>query len=300
MPFSLSVLIPVYNYDPSPLLDLLEKEVETFENERIEILLGDDASAPEYTALYQKLAQRPYVRVVRTAQNGGAGAMRNRLAREAQSDLLLCLDSDITPLSPHFIRNYLEASDDNSVVMGGHVYTSHMPEPGKRLHFLYGSRVESRSASDRARYPYKAIGGVSFLIPRSLLLSVPFDEEVRMGYEDALWGAKLKEKAVPVRHIDNPVRHELRASDQAFLASTRCYIDNLYHFRTHFPQGTVRLWDTTQRFALLIPFGALFFSVFRPLMEHQLCGTKPSLKLFSLYKWSYLCHTIRTNKRKKP
>lgn len=303
----LSILIPVYNYDPMPLLCSLQKQIERYELGQIELLVGDDASSSEYKDIYAAITQFPWVRLITAEKNGGAGAMRNLLAREAKGPLLLCLDSDITLLTDQFLATYIAASDGKSVVFGGHVYADYPPSEEQMLYYCYGRKIESRTASERNKHPYKAIGGVSFLIPRAIMLAVPFDEEVRMGYEDALWGANLKEARIPIKHIDNPIRHELRRNNEEFLCTTRRYIENLHRFEARFPKGTVHLLDVTKKYDFLVPLGAWLFSMGNSYMERRLCGKRPSLTLFQLYKWTYLCDRMskennevrRVNRNKK-
>ena len=86
-----SVIIPAYN-----TADYIERAIEsvlqqTFSN--FEIVVVDDASTDNTIEVLNNIAD-PRLKVFRQAQNGGAGAARNRALQEATGTWIAVLDSD--------------------------------------------------------------------------------------------------------------------------------------------------------------------------------------------------------------
>ena len=149
----LSILIPTYRYDPRPLVrslcGMLPGETE--------ILVGDDHSdTPEAEAYLADLGRWEHVRVVRQGENRGAAAMRNLLAREAQGEYLLFLDSDALPLHSSFLREYLSLLPTDEVICGSICHEATLPSPDVTLRWTYEKRAERRfTAKRRNRCPYQ-------------------------------------------------------------------------------------------------------------------------------------------------
>ncbi len=96
---SVSVIIPTYN-GIAHLAPCVRGLASTLSRDfNGEVLIVDDGSGPETTAGLERLeARHPWLRVVRSARNGGFIASCNRGAREAQGEYLVFLNDDTVPL----------------------------------------------------------------------------------------------------------------------------------------------------------------------------------------------------------
>ena len=97
-PWQLTVLLPAYN-EQDAIRQVLEEVVEALSDEpiRYEILVVDDASTDRTAGLAEQFARSCWqcpVRVVRCAENRGAGAARKVGIRQARGDIVVMLDAD--------------------------------------------------------------------------------------------------------------------------------------------------------------------------------------------------------------
>lgn len=292
----ISIVIPVYNYDCSLLVERLNEQLEALSISG-EILLGDDASAPRYRRILETLEQKGLCTIYHAEKNIGVGAMRNRLAALAKGTFLLYLDSDTRPISEDFLRLYIEQRSPEAVVVGGFVYPPTPPSTERMLRYKYGYQVEMQPADRREKQPYDRFISMSFLIPKKIKEKVLFHEK-GMGYEDALFGYTLQENNIPIKHIDNPVLHDLKETGKEFLTTTKRYVYNLYCIR-HLLKGKgvalLKAYYRMKRMGLRRLVAFFYKSPFwREAIEKQLCSPQPQLRLFSFYKLAYLCHLAKT------
>lgn len=96
MVHSLSILIPVYNYDCTLLVKELVAQASLL-SIPYQVLLGDDCSSPSFQAIYDRLQAQNLCQVLRSNTNLGAGGMRNWLIAKATSTHCLIIDSDTRP-----------------------------------------------------------------------------------------------------------------------------------------------------------------------------------------------------------
>lgn len=285
---TLSILIPVFNYDCTKLIELLVEQQKQLLCES-EIVLGDDCSLPSFAAIYEQLKEKYLCRIVRPEHNIGAGEMRNLLAHSSLGKWCLFLDSDTLPIGKDFLSSYLCNAESDCVTCGGFVYEDTPPRKDLLLRYVYGHQVEMKTAAQREQKPYDNFIGMSFLLPRNIMMDEGFPQAMGMGYEDAYFGCRLKERGILIHHINNPVLHSLKETSEQFLSTTRRYVYNLYQHQ-HLLVGKVHLLDFYIRLTK-IPGGhfiGFLFQFVEPLLRKQLTGSRPSLKLFTLYKLLYL------------
>jgi len=234
----LSLLIPVYNWDVTPLLAKVLAEVDQFAlTERLQVLVLDDCSSdPSLRAgneAWLGAHERPYLSYRALPENLGRAAIRNVLAGEASGEFLLFLDCDVLPDNPDFLSSYLafaaqpacqdacqearhpERSEGSAspaacydVVCGGVSYRSRVLMGREYDYHAYlGSRKEAKPASLRNRAPGRFLLTSNVMVRKDVFLSTPFDRRfVGYGYEDVEWGLRLAQNH-RVLHIDNPVSH---------------------------------------------------------------------------------------------
>lgn len=280
----LSVLIPTYNYDPSELVEALQKQLP----EDSEIIVGDDCST-------EPLPPLPHQHIFRPPHNLGRAAIRNALARLAQGEWLLFIDADAQVHRSTFIANYLSAvatiaDETEGVCCGGTANLPQCPRPAARLRYKYEVEAERRlTLSHRRSHPHAQFTTFNFIIRRSLFLSILFDEHIQAyGHEDTYFGLELQKRGIPILHIDNPLIHLGLEDAGSYLAKTETALRTLAAMSIE-QQQHVRVSALALRLSRLhlLPLVRLLFRATAPLLRANLLGTHPNLKLFALYKLGY-------------
>ena len=292
----ISVLIPTYN---QPCLELVSQLQAQLEQAAVpyEIIVADDGSTDERTVEANLgIATLVHCQYIIRKENAGRAAIRNFLAQEAQYDLLLFIDSDMSLVDDQYIRRFL-AADCDSVLDGGVRIVGDEDEWRGNLRYLYEKAEEPHhTAPERQRTPYQHLHTANLLIRRELMLKYPFDERFRhYGYEDVLLGKTLRRHRVAIRHIDNPLGFSTFETNADFVAKTEEGLRTLYEFREDL-RGYSRLLTLVS--GIHIP---LVKSMIRwmhrlagPAVRRNLCSTHPRLFLFKLYKLGYyLCQASR-------
>ncbi|SDJ80342.1 hypothetical protein SAMN05421823_101150 [Catalinimonas alkaloidigena] len=284
----LSILIPVYNTDATPLVNALQAQLRHAAPGG-EIRVYDDASPDEtYHSRHGRLADDPAITYRKLAQNVGRARMRNLLAEEATGEWLLFLDADSAVPHGDFLKHYLKRSNQAHVLAGGTYYTPRLPSPAVALRWHYGRHREQRTAADRALHPYRSLTLNNLLIRRDVFLSIRLDETLRTyGHEDTRFGWELAQRRVPLLHIDNPVLHLGLEPNAVFLNKTREGVRNLKKLYrqeglgqdTALVQAAHRLEPKSLQRLFIRTYDAL-----APLIEQNLHATSPSLRAFDLFK----------------
>lgn len=292
----LSVCIPIYNQDVTSLVKELHQQASILSVDA-EILMLDDASEESFRIINRPLAELPLTRYEELKMNIGRSRIRNTLAQKAKFPLLLFLDCDIAVGRTDFLKRYLEAGKDGSIVCGGHHYQPDPPPRPHLLHWLFGTKRETRSAACRQQHPHHAFMTASFLIPASILYQLPFNEELHgYGHEDTLYGFQLMQGHIPVKHIDNPVIHNGLETAEEFLEKTKTSLKNLvrvYELTSHNRafRDMVRVLKTCETIKKLRArqvFMFFYSMVNRPLYR-SLTGPHPRLWMLDIYKLGNIC-----------
>ena len=285
----LSILIPVYRFDVRPLVQNLLQQARQLTVEW-EICCLDDGSPEAIRILNREIASWPGVRYRELPENVGRSRIRNLLADEARFPYLLFMDCDGLPAQPSFLASYLECARPDLVVAGTRAYPEQAPaDPLRFFHWYYGHQREQRPAADRNRQPYDAFCTFHFLCPADIFRSIRLDESLRQyGHEDTQFGADLREKGIPVLHIDNAYVHQDIETTEIFLEKTRQGIENLALLGLKNPNLGSRLLKLFRKISSLSPLLALLFRIARRPMERQFHSSRPSLLLFDLYKLGWL------------
>lgn len=204
---TLSVLIPFYRYDPSPLL-------RAFANAPagVEFVLIDDGSrsaallADAFAALTATAAA---ARIVVLAQNRGRAHARNRLVTEAKGDYVLFLDADMLPDAPTFLTVWLGiiSTQAPAVAFGGLSLTQTEQTAETALHYALFGASDCHRARARARRAAQATATANLLVRRDFLLTHPFDDGFSgWGFEDTDWALSIS-RVAEILHVENPATH---------------------------------------------------------------------------------------------
>ncbi|MFO7863971.1 MAG: glycosyltransferase [Salinivirgaceae bacterium] len=288
----LAICIPVYNHYVYPLANELAKQAAPYRS-TIEIIILDDASDPIYTKT-NRLSCQPMVRYIVLDRNIGRSRIRNRFLEYTNASYMLFLDGDVNVRTPDFVARYYNLVNYSNieVAAGGHLYDEEMPEKKYRLRWKYGRLRETKQPSERRKYPYKSFKTSNFIVARSILQTIRFNENIRgYGHEDTLFGFELKIRQYVIVHIDNPVHIEHYDTNILFLKKVKQSVCTL---------ATVTKWlDADRRFVndvsllrfmnsickkkLQIPFYVMSFPL-TPIVRLLILSGVHSLRLLDLYK----------------
>ena len=287
----LSVLIPTYNHECVLLADEISAQIDAAGLDAEVVVLDDGSTDMKSLADNSVIEQIDHCRYVVLPTNIGIARSRNRLMDEAKGDKLLFLDSDIWPKSDDFIVRYLEASDKADVVVGGIDYRRGNEAVANPLRLMYGLRREVRTLKQRLKKPYDAFNSSSFLIDRSVVSKVRFDETFdRYGHEDTFYGTAIRNAGISIHHIDNCVFHDNTDTADQYLSTVRIAIQSLSMHADQLRGSSRLLWAYEKLKALHLckPISG-FFRLFRAHMDRNLTGKHPSMFVLLTYKLSYMC-----------
>lgn len=285
----LSILIPTFNQDCTQLVhDLLEQLPQD-----AEIIVADDGSTAtfirENNATIAKLAQCRYWQA---KMNLGRAKIRNLLAEMALGEWILFIDSDAQVRSKDFIATYLRETEGRQVICGGTGNYDSCPSEDKTLRYKYEVHSEQqRSLKLRRKKPYAQFSTFNFMILRELFLQIRFCNEIcDYGHEDTLFGLALKDRKIPILHIDNKLIHTGLEPTPAYLRKIKTSLFTLSRL-----DKKIQCRITISAIALIIKKCHLkglvtwLFKVFGHQIKQNLFGSNPSLFLFKLYKIGFYC-----------
>ncbi|MCF6279187.1 MAG: glycosyltransferase family 2 protein [Flavobacteriaceae bacterium] len=287
---SLSILIPIYNFDVKNLVNDLHQQCELLDID-FEIILADDCSKSEFHLVNKELVSLSNVTYERLKENVGRSKIRNYLLQKAIYKNCLILDCDVAIVSSDYIEKYLGAIEDNCVIVGGHIYQKNPPKDTSLiLHWKYGTQVECKPLSERLKKPYDSFMTNSFLIQKETFKKVKFDESIiRYGHEDTVFGIELKLKKIAIKHIDNPVLHLGIKSAQDFLKGEKESIVNLVRLSNkRTTRGEIikksKLLSSENK-KIFKAYYYLTFFYYKNRLDKMLLSENPSLRLFTLWKY---------------
>lgn len=292
----LSILIPCFNWDCSKLVADLYRQC-ILCSSQFEIIVCDDCSSDkDIINSNSKIENLAGCFFIELDKNIGRAAIRNLLAEKSHYDTLLFIDCDAEVRSHDFIEKYIQAGKQSSVVCGGLVHPDMPPALGHELRYKYEKKADKkRSAKFRRISPYSHFSTFSFMIKRDIFFEIGFDEQfVQYGYEDVLFGIRLKEKNITIEHIDNPLTHTGIENNEIFLKKTETAIKTLSDMHGEFNDDTTLLkWYSSADKLHLCGALNLIWMVFNKLMQKNLTGHRPSIFVFSVYKVSLFAHLNR-------
>lgn len=291
----LSICIPIYNFDVTQLVLALAEQINVID-EKVELVLIDDASSVEYRNVNRTTCQQ-YGRYIELPTNIGRSGIRNKFLEYAQNNFLLFLDCDGAVEHQDFIQKYIETiKTGKKIVCGGRVYPKEKAGKDRMLRWHYGHEKESKTYEERKEHPNRSFMTNNFCVEKELLKSIRFDERItQYGHEDTLFGYQLKQRHIPIEHIDNPVLNIDVETNQEFLEKTIHGIESLSKILDFLKQDTtfveevtlLRAYQKVNKPVIREVFHLLFAVVEKPLKNWLLKGNSP-LILFDIYKLAYL------------
>lgn len=286
----LSILIPAYNTICSRLVSDLSRQAEGL-GISYEIIVAEDGSTDTKAVEANKemMASLPHCRHLVRQENMGRAAIRNLLAREARYNWLLFIDSDMAVKNEDYLLRYLNA-EEAEVVDGGVSIDGDPSALNSNLRYIYEKASEQQhTAEQRQLRPYQHLHTANLMMSREVMMRCPFDERFRRyGYEDVLMGKRLRLQQTPILHIDNPLSFCTFEDNRRFVEKTEEGLRTLHEFRNDL-RGYSSLLTLVEGIHVSGVKWLLrqLFKTFKHPMRHNLCGRRPSLCLFKLYKLGY-------------
>jgi glycosyltransferase, group 2 family len=138
-------------------------------------------------------------------------------------------------------------------------------------------------------HPYHHLHTANLMMKRTTALTYPFDERFkRYGFEDVLLGKRLQEYNVCIAQINNPLLFDHFETNDSYMEKTEEALQTLYTFRNELSgfSSLLTLNYHLRRWGLhyLILF---IFQQKRRKWRTILCGERPNLKLYIIYKLGY-------------
>lgn len=184
-----SVVIPTYNRCAILKKSLKALAHQSLPSERYEVILIDDGSTDNTSAMVENL-DVPYRLTYRRQERSGPATARNNGLRLSKGELIIFIDSDIV-VTEDFLKAHLDAhSEENLIGHGPVIHTDNLDDPTSA----------TMTITDISR-AFFATGNVS--IRRHHLFEAGlFDEEfVEYGWEDLELGIRLRERGLTAIQI---------------------------------------------------------------------------------------------------
>ncbi len=291
----LSILLPIYNYDSTALIqDLYEQACGC--SIPFEIIILEDASTiPIVLPLH--LQNNPSIYYTLLANNIGRAKIRNLLAQKAHYSYLLYLDGDSSiQHNPDFIKNYVATIQQNvSCCCGGRQYHTTPPQPSYILHWKYGKNREVTSLENRKQNPYACFYSNNFLITKKILLTYPFNEEIKgYGHEDTYFAYTLYTNKISIEIIHNTVIHEGLDSAENFIQKMLHASSNLIYLYEKGGSLQDYLVSNSKLLCKWLEYKNHFMYVYiqknslflqKKMRIHLTKSANPNLRVLDMYRW---------------
>ena len=286
----ISICIPIYNFN---VVDLIITIINQGEESKkpYEVICIDDGSNKETLKLNAEINSHNAVKYLILKKNIGRSKIRNLFLENANYENLLFIDCDCSIQSENFLEKYFEQLD-NPVVYGGRKHHDNPPKnKNKKLRWLYGIKREDQNLNYRVKNPYHCFRSNNFLIKRAILSQIRFNEKIETyGHEDTLLSLELKENKIAIFQINNPVFHEGIEDSSIFLEKTKSAIKNLVFLEKNILNTSSIKLIKAYHLINKLKLTWLIFPLSKPIsniLERQLLSSRPSLKIFDLYKLIY-------------
>ncbi len=293
---SISILIPVFNNDCTPLVADLVAQAERLVGVEWEVLVAEDGSTDEdCVAVNHTVRKWPHCRHIIRKENIGRSRIRNLLGVEARHEWLLFIDSHMRVGKEDFLTTYLRA-EAADVVDGDYVVAADEERWGHSLRYRYEMACMSQHTPvARRQRPYAGFHTANFMIRRDLFLDNPFQESFsEYGYEDVLFGANLEKRGTDILHIDNPVEFRYFESNSRFLEKTEAAMRSLSDHQEILGRHSrlLAFYHRLRCFGLHKVAAALYRLRGQSWRQRLAEGTKVSLHIFNAYRLTYFCHYL--------
>lgn len=286
-----SILIPTYNYNVLPLVEMIHRQAKNTAIE-FEIIVLDDASTNQIiNSGNSTISTFSNSELIILTENIGRTAVRQLLAEKSKYENLLFMDADVMPVHKDFIQRFNWRSTDWDLQFGGIEYEKTKPEKNKIFRWKYGIARESISISERKKDPYQTINSGCFLIKKAVFLEInPFIKINKYGM-DNYFKQLLNTHQSRILHLDNPVFHlGLETTVQYLKKALQAVETTVYLEEKDLLKNDLRpLQKSFLKLKLLGLTGIFSFIVskLKGRIERNFHSSNPSLFWFDIYRLNY-------------
>ena len=284
----LSILIPCYNCLCVELVKGLVTQCEDIEGLRYEVIVADDGSTDKHLCLLnEELLDLEHVRYITRERNIGRACIRNFLVQQATYEWVLFVDSDLSITREDYILSYIQLDSTFLVAYGGYEVGN---ENTTNLRYLYEKDAAPKhTIEQRKLHPYHHLHTANLIMKRTTALTYPFDERFkRYGFEDVLLGKELQKHNVCIAQIYNPLLFDHFETNESYMEKTEEALQTLYTFRNELSGFSSLLTFNYHLRKWGLHYLILFiFQQKRRKWRTILCGERPNLKLYIIYKLGY-------------
>ncbi|WP_027383100.1 glycosyltransferase family 2 protein [Epilithonimonas caeni] len=298
----LSICIPVYNFDVNELVNDLYSQI-ALDNLDAEIIIIDDASKKEFIDKNRGLESKSD-QFIFLNKNIGRSKIRNLFTEYSDSEYLLFLDCDGKIIDKNFLRKYFDFINGKNpdVIYGGRKVDEKEPEPEYGLRWKFATERENLPVKERIKMPYSSFQTNNFIVRKSILEKVPFNEGItQYGYEDLIFAKDLFKIKVKIEHIDNPIFNNDVETNVIFLAKADQSAKSLSQLikkdkdierisKIKLAKAYFRLKRTGGIFIY-----RLIYKLSKSYIEKKLLGGHASLKVLDFYKLGQLIGYMNRN-----
>ena len=271
---AISILIPIYNSVCVKQVKELSAQAQQLNVDYEIIVADDDSPLKDLVRDNEAINYMPNCQYIVKPTNTGSAATRNFLAERSHYPWLLFIDCDVEISNPSFLRTYLLYIDNDYDVINGGIAVADIPQMGSNLRYIRST---------------------NFMIRRDVFLQNPFDERfTKSGYEDVLFGKHLKHSNAAILHIDNPVTMTEFETNPDYVLKTERNLRTLYQFRSDL-RGYSRLLTLVSgiHISAILWLMRLWHRMFGAIERRNLCGSRPYLLVFKLYRLGYYLSLTR-------
>lgn len=293
---AISILIPIYNSVCVKQVKELSAQAQQLNVDYEIIVADDDSPLKDVVRDNEAINDMPNCQYIVKPTNTGSAATRNFLAGKSRYPWLLFIDCDVEISNPSFLRTYLLYIDNDYDVINGGIAVADIPQMGSNLRYIYEKAAEAdHTAAKRQKQRYQEFRSTNFMIRRDVFLQNPFDERfTKSGYEDVLFGKHLKHSNAAILHIDNPVTMTEFETNPDYVLKTERNLRTLYQFRSDL-RGYSRLLTLVSgiHISAILWLMRLWHRMFGAIERRNLCGSRPYLLVFKLYRLGYYLSLTR-------
>lgn len=284
----LSILIPCYNCQCVELVKGLVTQCEDIEGLHYEVIVADDGSTDKHLCLLnEELLNLEHVRYITREKNIGRACIRNFLVQQATYEWVLFVDSDLSIIREDYILSYIQLDSTFLVAYGSYEVGN---ENTTNLRYLYEKDAAPKHTMEQRKlHPYHHLHTANLMMKRTTALTYPFDERFkRYGFEDVLLGKELQEHNVCIAQINNPLLFDHFETNDSYMEKTEEALQTLYTFRNELSGFSSLLTVNYHLRRWGLHYLILFiFQQKRRKWRTILCGERPNLKLYIIYKLGF-------------
>lgn len=293
---AISILIPIYNSVCVKQVKELSAQAQQLNVDYEIIVADDDSPLKDVVRDNEAINDMPNCQYIVKPTNTGSAATRNFLAEKSRYPWLLFIDCDVEISNPAFLRTYILYIENDYDVINGGIAVADIPQMGSNLRYIYEKAAEAdHTAAKRQKQRYQEFRSTNFMIRRDVFLQNPFDERfTKSGYEDVLFGKHLKHSNAAILHIDNPVTMTEFETNPDYVLKTERNLRTLYQFRSDL-RGYSRLLTLVSgiHISAILWLMRLWHRMFGAIERRNLCGSRPYLLVFKLYRLGYYLSLTR-------